>query len=591
MIKEDVAERKTREIGEKDKLVLALQESVTRYGELFSRACEGICILTVHGDLVDVNESFAAMHGYTVPAMRHMSLKDLDSPASYQLLSERMDRLLAGEALHFEVEHFAKDGHVVPLEVSANLITLNNISLIQCFHHDLSRRKEAEEYGIMRQEMLAILNEPEDSPDSIQRVLAALKVRTGCSAVAIRLQEGEDFPYYGQDGFSADFLRTENTLISHDADGLMCRDKDGNVRLVCTCGLVIEGRTDPSSPFFTPGGSFWTNDSFQLGDLPSDADPRHNPRNQCMHDGYASFALVPLRNKDRIIGLIQFNDLRKGHFTLAAVEHLERIATHIGEALMRRRAEEVLRVSHERYDRLALQTGSFAWEADADGLYTYANSSCESVLGYRPDELVGRKHFYDLHPEAGRQEFKQTALAAFDQQAAFKDLENAAETKDGHQIWLSTTGLPHLNADGSLRGYRGIDRDISRRKQIEYALEIQNRTLSQVLNSLDSLVYVADIKTYEIVFINTYGQNIWGDVIGKICWQTLQGAQAGPCKFCTNSKLIKPDGNPTEGVIWEFQNTITKRWYDCRDRAIYWPDGRIVRLEIASDITERKQTE
>jgi signal transduction histidine kinase len=133
--------------------------------------------------------------------------------------------------------------------------------------------------------------------------------------------------------------------------------------------------------------------------------------------------------------------------------------------------------------------------------------------------------------------------------------------------------------------------DISERKQAEEALRAQNKTFSQVLNGIDALVYVVDMKTYEIVFINTYGQNIWGDIKGKICWQTIQTGQTGPCEYCTNSKLIGPDGNPTEGVVWEFQNTVNKRWYDCRDRAIYWPDGRIVRMEIATDITESKQAE
>jgi len=122
-------------------------------------------------------------------------------------------------------------------------------------------------------------------------------------------------------------------------------------------------------------------------------------------------------------------------------------------------------------------------------------------------------------------------------------------------------------------------------------LQTQNKTFSQVLNGLDALVYVVDMKTYEIVFINSYGQRIWGDINGKICWQTIQVGPLAPCEFCTNSKLVGPDGNPTEGVVWEFQNTVNERWYDCRDRAIYWPDGRIVRMEIATDITSRKKAE
>ncbi|MCX6928226.1 MAG: ATP-binding protein, partial [Verrucomicrobia bacterium] len=61
--------------------------------------------------------------------------------------------------------------------------------------------------------------------------------------------------------------------------------------------------------------------------------------------------------------------------------------------------------------------------------------------------------------------------------------------------------------------------------------------------------------------------------------------------FCTNSRLLHPDGTPTGVYVWEFQNTVTKQWYECRDSAIRWPDGSMVRLEIATDITNRKQIE
>lgn len=129
------------------------------------------------------------------------------------------------------------------------------------------------------------------------------------------------------------------------------------------------------------------------------------------------------------------------------------------------------------------------------------------------------------------------------------------------------------------------------RQTREEELRIQNEIFSQVLDGIDALVYVTDMKTDEVIFINSYGQNIWGDIKGKTCWQTIQSGQDGHCAFCTNSRLLGPDGNPAEGVFWEFQNTVNKRWYDCHDRAIYWPDGRIVRLEIATDITRRKETE
>ncbi len=116
-------------------------------------------------------------------------------------------------------------------------------------------------------------------------------------------------------------------------------------------------------------------------------------------------------------------------------------------------------------------------------------------------------------------------------------------------------------------------------------------SLITVLNSLDALVYVSDMDTYELLFTNEYGRVIWGDIQGKTCWQVLQKAQTGPCTFCTNKLLVDASGNPSGVYVWEFCNTVNKRWYQCRDQAIHWVDGRTVRLEIATDITDRKRME
>lgn len=121
--------------------------------------------------------------------------------------------------------------------------------------------------------------------------------------------------------------------------------------------------------------------------------------------------------------------------------------------------------------------------------------------------------------------------------------------------------------------------------------ELSYRSIATILDSLDALVYVADMDTYELIFCNKYGRDIWGETQGKICWQVLQEGQDGPCKFCTNGRLLDKDGEPTGVYVWEFQNTIDKNWYQCHDQAIRWVDGRIVRMEIATDITQRKLAE
>ena len=143
-----VISKVSREIENESKLRLAeqaLHDSEERYKSLFLRAGEGIFIMTTEGKLVEVNESFAVMHGYTVEEMLLMDLKDLDTYESVKLMPERMNHILAGNNLTFEVEHFHKNGHVFSLEVSASIIAYKGETYIQCFHRDITERKHTEE--------------------------------------------------------------------------------------------------------------------------------------------------------------------------------------------------------------------------------------------------------------------------------------------------------------------------------------------------------------------------------------------------------------------------------------------------------------
>ncbi len=163
-IVEDITDRKRTEE--------ALREVEERYRTLFTRAGDGIFILSVNGELVEVNESLARMHGYSVQEMLHMSLNDLDTPETSQLAPERMRRVSAGEALTFEVEHYHKGGHVFPLEVTASLVSSGGKSYVQCFHRDITERKRADE---QLQESLDSLRKAVNT--TIQVMVSAVETR------------------------------------------------------------------------------------------------------------------------------------------------------------------------------------------------------------------------------------------------------------------------------------------------------------------------------------------------------------------------------------------------------------------------------
>lgn len=203
--------------------------------------------------------------------------------------------------------------------------------------------------------LLEILNSEGEIDTLIHQILQVIKQKTGLDAVGIRLRSGDDYPYYSHEGFSHDFLLAENTITVRDRHGSVCRNEDGTVCLECTCGVVLSGKTDPAVPLFTEGGSAWTNNSLPILEVPAEQDSRLHPRNRCIHDGYMSVALIPIRKERDIVGLLQLNSKRKGCFTPDSILFLEALAQGIGVALMRVQDNTARRQSEEELQQKALE--------------------------------------------------------------------------------------------------------------------------------------------------------------------------------------------------------------------------------------------
>jgi PAS domain S-box-containing protein len=146
---------------------------------------------------------------------------------------------------------------------------------------------------------------------------------------------------------------------------------------------------------------------------------------------------------------------------------VEGVAQDITE---RKQAAEALRESEERHRFLVESVNDWIWETDRNGVYTYASPQCREMLGYEPREIVGKTPF-DLMPpeEAGR--VREIFVAVASQAKPFRRLENVNRRKDGRLVVLETNGVPVLDAQGKLAGYRGVDRDITERKRAEEALQ------------------------------------------------------------------------------------------------------------------------
>lgn len=145
----------------------------------------------------------------------------------------------------------------------------------------------------------------------------------------------------------------------------------------------------------------------------------------------------------------------------------------------RKHMEEALRRSERRFRQVAENAREWIWEVDAEGLYTYASPVVEKILGYRVEEVVGKKRLYDfLHPDDA-EHLRTQMLEILGRKDVFTEFQTRNLDKDGKAVWLVRSGVPILDENGRLLGYRGADVDITERKIAEEAMRHHVREIER----------------------------------------------------------------------------------------------------------------
>jgi PAS domain S-box-containing protein len=144
-----------------------------------------------------------------------------------------------------------------------------------------------------------------------------------------------------------------------------------------------------------------------------------------------------------------------------------------------KKEEEALRTLEERFQQVTENSLVWVWEVDKTGLYTYASPAVAKILGRRPGEIVGKRHFYDFFYPPEREEMKARTFKTFAKKQLFHGFINQNVHKNGRAVWLSTSGAPICDKKGNLLGYRGVDTDISETKRAEEELRRVNERLRE----------------------------------------------------------------------------------------------------------------
>jgi PAS domain S-box-containing protein len=257
----------------------------------------------------------------------------------------------------------------------------------------------------------------------------------------------------------------------------------------------------------------------------------------------------------------------------------------------RKQAAQALRQSEEKFRALVESTSDLIWEVDQAGRYTYVSPRVEKLLGYKPEELAGKTPF-DFMPPDEVQRVSQIFERSFAARVPLVALENTNLHKEGLRVVLETSGVPFFDADQSFAGYRGIDRDITERKQTAQALEDSELKFRTILGAAVDGILVADAKSQKFVLGNRAICDMLGyqpEEINQLDVSNIHPPEA----LC---EVQRQFGRQLKGEILVAQNLPVLR----KDGSVFFADvstspmvlaGRTLLVGVFHDVTERKQVE
>jgi len=312
------------------------------------------------------------------------------------------------------------------------------------------------------------------------------------------------------------------------------------------------------------------------------------------HPQITSFMGVPLKHAGRTIGMIALANKESG-YDLADPQAVETLSVAFVEALNRKRAEKEVWESKERFRALTESTSDWIWEVDVNGVYTYASPKVKELLGYEPEEIIGKTPFDIMTYE----EAKRVAMefgTIVESRRPFAGLENTNRCKDGRLVVLETSGVPIFDAAGNFQGYRGIDRDITERKQLEEELRKSEEKYRLIFeNAREGISVYEELPDGSRKFVECNPQ-----------YAMMSGYPHEELVRIGDTRKVQVSHNITQLEAVDIENSLSEQSYrgifswihpDGKENYIEYTaarlniDGSTFTIGIDHDITDRKRAE
>jgi PAS domain S-box-containing protein len=562
----DVTDQRVRES--------ALNQSRTKYRLLFESTSEGMFLADPNGTVQEANPAACAMMGRSLDDIRMMGRPLIVHPDErFHAAFEERARTgrFAGELTYVRA-----DGSLFPVELESVLLPQEDgPPWAFTIFRDITARRQALFERESTVAFLEMVNASAGTRALAEAAAAFFQQQSGCESVGIRLEDAGGFPYVATRGLPAG--------VAGPAGRDTTLDGSGCAVLECLCGKIIRNELDLLHPLRTRAGGFWTNHASRIAGEPDAPD--------CMlpgrRVGFESLALLPLAMGQLRLGLLELSDPRPNRFTQELISLWERLAGQLTVALAKARAEESLRVSEERYRQIVDTAQEGIWAADTENRTIYVNRRMADMMGYSPEEMIGRYAFEFLFPEDVPSHREQLNIR---QRMIAGQYEKRGRRKDGSEVWTIASASPLRDADGRYAGSFAMFTDITARKRAEEAGRLFEKMASSAVDNLTLIGRGYRYRAANQAMLKRCGLGTSEDIVGRHVSE-IMGAEVF-------ERIIRPrmdaalSGHVVSYAEWIPYRAAGRRFMEVSYAPYREPDGSISGVVSNSrDITERKQSE
>ncbi len=569
--------------------VIALLESEKKYKTIFEGAGEGIIYHSINGKILECNNAFAKMHGYTQKDIVGITLQEINIPESAKKIEQRVNEILNNGKHIFEVEHIHKSGKIINIEATSTLFTIKGEKVIVSFQRDITNRKISENSILKLNRIYALIS---SINKTIVRVKNINELYNKACKTAIEFGKFK-MAWIGE--------LNQNT---NKVEVISFAGIAGNYLENLDIDLNNENRSNgPTAKAIKTGFySYSNNIQEDLAMLPW--------INEAIKLGYKSSIALPLIVFEKTIGTLNLYSGEKDFFDQQEINLLIEVSNDISFAIeilnnniIHKETENKLITSEEKFRMLAENSSDIIWTLDIKTLkFTYRSPSFEKVLGYTLDDMSDLTFDKYFTPETYKflineinESIKQLSEKKIKPDEV-KVYEVKEYCKNGTLIDVEIRAKFLFDNNNIPVGIQGVTTDISKRKKAEQQLVDSEKQLSESQKIARLGSYSLNTKTGtwtssnildEIFGIDiNYARNInsWIDII-----------------FEEDKQMMS---NYIENEVIGKQNNFNKEYRIKRinDNEIRWVHGLgelkldengnpITMFGTITDITERKKAE